>query len=116
VAVYLQVVAGIDKMGKQRSLSMVSLMIGFCAISDKDQGNLFDLIQQRFSTHANTCKQFYISTPKIGQQYRKDLHDGDQRKWNVPCPKCGAYIEIKWFDYKNGEPVGIVFEKMKQIN
>lgn len=103
----------IDKMGKQRSLKY-----GFfddwdsAPISDKEQGNLFDLIQQRFSTHANTCKQFYISTPENKPSNIEKIYMlGDQRKWKVPCPKCGVYIEIKWFDYKNGEPVGIVFEK-----
>lgn len=104
----------IDKLGKQRSIKY-----GFfddwdaAEISDKKQGNVYDLLQQRFSTNANSMKQFFISTPQekpsnIEQVYNK----GDQRKWHVPCPKCGAYIELIWHDKdKNGKSVGIVFKK-----
>lgn len=108
----------IDKLGKQRSIKY-----GFfddwdaAAISDKRQGNLYDLLQQRFSTSANNMKQYYISTPQTEPSNVKSVYDkGDKRKWQVPCPKCGVYIELIWHDVKDGKSVGVVFEKDKSGN
>jgi phage terminase large subunit GpA-like protein len=103
-----------DKLGKQRSIKY-----GFfddwdaAKVSDKEQGNIFDIIQQRFSTAAKTGKQYYISTPENRPSNVEIVYNmGDQRKWNVPCPKCGSYIELIWLQYnKENEPVGIIFEK-----
>lgn len=102
----------IDKLGKQRSLKY-----GFfddfeaAPISDKSQGNILDIIQQRFSTAANSMKQFYISTPETKPSNIEKIYlMGDQRKWMVPCPKCGVYIEILWNKKKDNERIGIVFE------
>lgn len=103
----------INKLSRQRSIKY-----GFfddwdaAPISDKVQGNLFDILQKRFSTAKNSMKQFYISTPEtkpsnIEQVYLK----GDQRHWKVPCPICGAYIELKWTDTdEKGERVGILYD------
>ena len=50
-----------DKIGKQKSYQL-----GFyddweaAKVSDKDQGNVFELLQQRFSSAANTMKQYFI--------------------------------------------------------
>lgn len=103
----------INKLGKQRSIKT-----GFfddwdaAPLADKEQGNIFDLIQQRFSTAANSGKQFYISTPETRPSNIEKIYEmGDQRKWKVPCPKCGTFIEILWNETINGEKVGIVFEK-----
>jgi phage terminase large subunit GpA-like protein len=103
----------IDKLGKQRSIKY-----GFfddwdaAPISDKEQGNIFELLQQRFSTAANSMKQYYISTPQTRPSNIEKVYlMGDQRKWKVPCPKCGAYIEIIWHEKKEGERIGIVFDK-----
>jgi len=104
----------IDKLGKQRSIQY-----GFfddwdaAPLSDKKQGNIFDLLQQRFSTNANTMKQYYISTPETKPSNIETVYlKGDQRKWHVPCPHCGTYIELIWHDKnKEGKPVGVVFEK-----
>lgn len=107
----------IDKLGKQRSIKY-----GFfddwdsAKIADKEQGNIFDIIQQRFSTSANIGKQFYISTPENRPSNIEKVYlMGDQRKWKVPCPKCGVYIEIIWHAFnKDNEPVGITFAKDEQ--
>jgi len=103
----------IDKLARQRSIRF-----GFfddwdaAPISDKDQGNIFDLIQQRFSTAAKSMKQYYISTPETKPSNIEKVYQmGDQRKWFVPCPKCGAYIEILWNHQKDKETVGVYFEK-----
>lgn len=87
-----------DNIGKQMSFSM-----GFyddwdaAKIADKEQGNTFELLEQRFSTFANNMKQFFISTPETRPSNIENLYlMGDQRKWMLPCPLCGEYIEIKW--------------------
>jgi len=101
----------IDKIGRQRSIKF-----GFfddwdvAVISDKKQGNIYELLQQRFSTNAQGMKQYFISTPQnrpsnIEQVYLK----GDQRKWHVPCPLCGKYTEIIW--QSNDRKSGIVYKK-----
>lgn len=103
----------IDKLARQRSIKY-----GFfddwdaAPIIDKEQGSLFELIQQRFSTAAKSMKQYYISTPETRPSNIEKVYLlGDQRKWHVPCPKCGTYIEILWNHQKDGEAVGVFFEK-----
>lgn len=103
----------IDKLARQRSIK-----VGFfddwdsAPLIDKDQGSLFELIQQRFSTAAKSMKQYYISTPETRpSNIEKVFLMGDQRKWFVPCPKCGTYIEILWATFKDKNPVGVFFEK-----
>lgn len=111
-------IQSIDKLSHQRSIKY-----GFfddwemAPIADREQGNLFSLLQQRFKTAAKSMKQFYSSTPEtrpsnIESVYKK----GDQRKWHVPCPKCGAYIEIIWHKVIDGDPVGVFFEKDEHGN
>ncbi len=103
----------IDKLGKQRSIKY-----GFfddwdaADISDKKQGNLFELIQQRFSTNYNTMKQYYISTPETKPSNIESVYlKGDQRKWHIPCPLCQQYIELIWNDKnKKGENIGIIYK------
>ena len=102
-----------DKLARQRSIKY-----GFfddwdaAPMIDKDQGGLFELIQTRFSTAAKSMKQYYISTPETRPSNIEKVYlMGDQRKWNVPCPKCGKYIEILWGTVKDGNHIGIIFEK-----
>ncbi len=102
-----------NKMGKQMSYSL-----GFyddwevAKIADKEQGNTFELLLQRFSTSANKMKQFFISTPEFKPSNIENMYMmGDQRKWHVPCPKCGEYIELLWFAEIEGDKCGIIFEK-----
>lgn len=102
-----------DKMGKQMSYSL-----GFyddwdaAKISDKTQGNTFELLLQRFSTSANNMKQFFISTPETRPSNIENIYlMGDQRKWHVPCPCCGEYIEIVWRHEIDGEFYGVLFDK-----
>ena len=80
---------------------------------DKDQGDLFSLLQKRFSTAKNVMKQYYISTPETRPSNIERIYNmGDQRKWKVPCPLCGAYIELVWTGQKEtGEKFGVTFEK-----
>lgn len=105
-------VNSVDKLSRQRSLKF-----GFfddwdaAKIADKDQGDIFDIIQKRFSTHKNTMKQFYISTPETRPSNIENAYLlGDQRQWRVPCPCCGSYVELVWNRDREGERVGVVFQ------
>lgn len=103
-----------DKLGKQRSFAL-----GFfddwdaAKVADKEQGNTFELIEQRFSTAANNMKMYFISTPETRPSNIELMYlMGDQRKWNVPCPCCGEFIELKWFEKdEEGDFVGVIFDK-----
>ena len=102
-----------NKLSRQRSIK-----IGFfddweaAPISDKVQGDLFDILQKRFSTAKNSMKQFYISTPETRPSNIEKVYNmGDKRKWFVPCPLCGEFIEMIWSEVnEEGERVGIVFK------
>jgi len=98
----------IDKLSRQRSFHK-----GFfddwssSDVAFKKQGNLFKILQQRFSTAANTMKQYYISTPESDPDPMENVYlMGDQRKWMLPCPCCGERIELIWkqikWDLKDG--------------
>jgi len=107
-----------DKLSRQRSIKY-----GFfddweaAPIADKEQGDIFSLLQKRFSTAKNAMKQFFISTPELKPSNIEKVYlMGDQRHWFVPCPKCGDYIEYLWHDNKNGKKVGITFEKDNEGN
>lgn len=102
-----------DKLSRQRSL-MYGIFDDWDAAKriDKDQGDLFTLLQKRFSTAKNVMKQFYISTPETRPSNIEIVYNmGDKRKWFIPCPKCGTYIELVWSGEKDGEKYGVVFEK-----
>ena len=105
----------INKLAKQRSIKYGMFDdYDSAPIADKDQGSLFELLQQRFSTAANSMKQYYISTPETKPSNIENIYlKGDQRKWKVPCPKCGVYIEILWYQKKDNEKVGIVYDLSK---
>ena len=65
--------------------------------SDKEEGNTYSLLQNRFKTFKNEMKQYYISTPVVRPSNIEEVFlKGDQREWLVPCPKCGEYIQLEW--------------------
>lgn len=101
----------IDKLVRQRSVKY-----GFfddwdsAPVSHKEEGNLFELLQNRFNTSKNEMKQYYISTPKTRPSNIELIYEmGDQRKWHVQCPCCGEYIEIIWVDDEYRK-YGIVYD------
>lgn len=104
-----------DKLGKQSSYQ-----IGFyddfesAPISDRDQGNTFELLEQRFSAGGSNVKIYIISTPETRPSNIEQMYLlGDQRKWFVPCPVCGAMIELHWFIKKENEFAGISYKTDK---
>ena len=77
---------------------------------DKEEGDLFSLLQNRFKTFKNEMKQYYISTPTTRPSNIEEVYlKGDQRVWKVPCPRCGEYIELKW-DLNNERNYGVLWD------
>jgi phage terminase large subunit GpA-like protein len=65
--------------------------------SSKESGSTRKLIEQRGAAYADISKIFFISTPEIKPSNIEEVYLlGDQRKFLIPCPCCGAAIEIKW--------------------
>lgn len=76
----------------------------------KVAGSTRDLIQKRFTAYAKTKKILYVSSPELTQTSNilEVYKMGDQRKFQVPCPCCGDYIELKWsIEGKSGKQAGI---------
>ncbi len=67
-------------------------------------GDIPALIEQRTMTFKEKAKIGYMSRPSmlhtsiILQKYL----NGDQRKWNVPCPYCGEYQTLEFYNANGG--------------
>lgn len=81
---------------------------------DRRTGHITNLIEQRFAAYYSKMKLFYISTPEIKQTSNIEpvYLLGDQRKFHLPCPKCGGYIELQWRTNvgKSKDYAGITFK------
>lgn len=66
--------------------------------SDKKEGSVRSLMENRAKSYGTLRKLFYISTPTIkGESNIEEVFQlGDQRKWNWECPICLEYIPIEW--------------------
>jgi phage terminase large subunit GpA-like protein len=62
-----------------------------------NEGDPVDLAIERTATFANR-KIFMVSTPtlKDASRIEQAFLEGDQRFYEVPCPKCGHYQMLKW--------------------
>ena len=82
----------------------VSLKYGFiddfesAKSASKQSGSTRKLIEGRFAAYKDTHKIFYISTPEVkeGSNIEPAYLLGDQRKYMIPCPCCGEFIELRW--------------------
>jgi len=100
-----------DGVNNTNKLRNRSLMYGFiddfdaAKIEDKNEGSFRSLVEMRFASYAFKMKLFYISTPTV--KGRSNIENvfllGDQRYFNVPCPKCGEFIPLKWREKILGE-------------
>lgn len=66
--------------------------------ASKESGSTRKLLEQRYSAYADTHKTYWISTPEIKENSNIESAYllGDQRKYFIPCPCCGNYIELIW--------------------
>lgn len=81
--------------------------------SSKTAGDIRSLIQKRFTAYDKSRKILWVSSPELEKNSNilEVYKLGDQRKFMVPCPCCGSYIELKWSIIgKNEESCGIIWE------
>ncbi len=73
----------------------------------KESGSTRKLLEQRFAAYHNAHKIGYISTPEREENsnIKAAYLLGDQRKYMIPCPCCGEFIELRW-SIKVGEITG----------
>ena len=85
-------------------------------LKDEKAGSFTDVMDDRTSSYGASRKTIYGSTPLLKHSsiiYQVFLQ-GDQRYYNVPCPKCGEYIIWEWFGKNEaGTPYGIIFDVKK---
>lgn len=64
----------------------------------KEAGATTKMIEKRFTSFGDTMKLIYDSSPELKQNsnIEKVYLLGDQRKWHIPCPCCGAFITLEW--------------------
>lgn len=81
--------------------------------SDKKEGNVRMLMENRATSYGTMKKLSYISTPAIkqGSNTEEVYLMGDQRKWNWPCPHCNEFIPMEWqIKNEDGSYSGIKWE------
>jgi len=81
--------------------------------SDKKEGSIRALLEQRTKSFGNTKKILYVSTPTVkGQSNIEEVYlEGDQRKWNWICPGCNEYIPILWsVEKEDGTTAGLKYK------
>jgi phage terminase large subunit GpA-like protein len=96
----------------------VSLRYGFiddfeaAKAASKESGSTRKLIEGRFAAYADTHKIFYISTPeqKVTSNIEPAFLLGDQRKYMIPCPCCGSFIELRWTIEREGRIGGVTWK------
>lgn len=104
-----------------KTLRQVSYRYGFiddfeAMKSDtKESGGTVPMIMQRFSTFDKSMKLCFISTPEVKENsnIEKEYLKGDQRKYFVPCPCCGEFINFEWSiesELDPNEKAGIYWE------
>lgn len=82
----------------------------------KQAGATRELVQQRTAAFAHKKKIYWMSSPQIegSSNIEEVFMFGDQRYYNVPCPKCGEFIVFKWsttIDGSDGkENAGIAYK------
>lgn len=87
--------------------------------SSKHAGSTRELVQQRTAAFAHKKKIYWVSSPQVkGSSNIEDVFLlGDQRYYNVPCPKCGEFIVLHWSIEIEGsegkEMAGIFWKKEK---
>lgn len=71
----------------------------------KPDGSPIDLAVSRTIGYAKSRKIGYVSTPTLehSSAIYKLFKKGDQNKYQVPCPFCGAYQELEFYVKNGGE-------------
>ena len=81
----------------------------------KNVGDIVDLAFARSTSYNDTYKICLVGVPELKHTsiIEPNYLKGDQRHYLLPCPLCGEYIQIIWYEKiegENKEHAGIVFE------
>lgn len=109
--------------GNHKLLRQRSVRYGFIDDFDaakkesKESGSTRMMIEQRFAAYYDKMKLLYISTPELKQtsNIAPVFLLGDQRRYHIPCPCCGEFIDLEWtvaIDGTDGKEVGGIFWKV----
>jgi phage terminase large subunit GpA-like protein len=112
----------IGSANNHKNIRDVSLKLGlfddFESVKSKsnESGNTRKLLEQRFAAYADTHKIAYVSTPELEENSNIEAAYllGDQRKYLIPCPCCGEFIELKW-SVTEGEITGGITWKLDEL-
>lgn len=102
------------KLLRQRSIK-VAFIDDFDAAKSatKESGSTRKMIEGRLAAYFDEMKLFYISTPELKQTSNIEpvYYLGDQRKYKVPCPCCGDFINLEWeVELESGNKAGITYK------
>ena len=81
--------------------------------SDKKEGNIRTLLENRTTAFPGTKKILYLSTPTIqgGSNIEKVFDLTDKRHWHWKCPHCKEFIDVLWsVEREDGTFGGIKYE------
>jgi phage terminase large subunit GpA-like protein len=86
----------------------------------KESGSTRKMIEQRFAAYYDKMKLYYISTPELKHTSNIEpvYQQGDQRRYNIPCPCCGEFIFLEWsipIDGTNGKEIGGITYKLDAV-
>lgn len=85
--------------------------------SDKKEGSIRSLLENRTTSFGNSKKIMYNSTPTVkgSSNIEEVFLEGDQRKWHWNCPHCNEFIPIEWsVKRENGTFAGIKWKLNEQ--
>jgi len=112
----------IDNPNNHANLRDVSLRKGFfddfeaVKQASTKAGSTRKMLEQRFAAYEGRHKIAYISTPELKETSNIEpaYELGDCRKYMIPCPCCGVYIEWRWTVVNGDITGGIVWEWDKE--
>lgn len=82
--------------------------------SSDQSGDTLSMVKQRQASYYGKSKLFLISTPELKDKSNIEpaYMLGDQRKFMVPCPCCGTFIDLRWAyeDEETKQMVGVYWE------
>lgn len=86
------------KLLRQRSVRNIFIDDFDAAKTDsKEAGSTRKMIMQRAAAYYDEMKVYFISTPEVRPSNIEEVYLlGDQRKYHIPCPCCGEFINLEW--------------------
>jgi phage terminase large subunit GpA-like protein len=110
------VLASAQSPGKQRSKPIMILIRDEIDGAPRElttgEGNWLQVSEARTSGYGTRKKILDFSTPiQVAESEIYPAYlDGDQRKYFVPCPHCGAFQELVWESEEDGSTAGMKWD------